>query len=54
MNDFKNAIQFYKYFYSKSPDKAKAKDNMESDLKYMKKYGLKKFELRLILEICEN
>ena len=54
MRDYKNAIDFYKYFLTKSPDRTKAEDDMESDLKYMKKYGLKRFELRLILEICDN
>lgn len=54
MQDYKNAIDFYRCFLTKSPDRIKAEDDMESDLKYMKKYGLKRFELRLILEICDN
>ena len=54
LKDYKNAIDFYKYYLSKSSDKGKAEEQMLSDIKYMKKYQLTKLELRLILEICAS
>lgn len=51
IKDYKNAMDFYKYYLKNSSDREKAEEQMLSDIKYMKKYQLTKLELRLILEI---
>lgn len=54
MNDYKNAIEFYKLYLRKCAIREKAAEQMLNDVKVMKKYGLTKLELRLILEICHD
>lgn len=51
MQDYQNAMDFYKYYLSKSTDRGKAEEQMFNDVKIMKKYKLTKLEVRLILEI---
>lgn len=51
IKDYKNAMDFYKYYLSKSTDRKKAEEQMLNDVKIMKRYQLTRLELRLILEI---
>lgn len=54
MQDYKNAIDFFKYYLKKSPDKNKAMNSLFEEDPVMEKYHLGEFELQLIWDILHK
>lgn len=54
MQDYKNAIDFFKYFIRKSPDETKAMGQFFEHDELMRKYNLREFELQLIWDITHK